>query len=480
MNYVRRAKEKAKAYAARHVVAQMARMLANASDESLIRMTRLAERFMVTDTQRRYVRETRVLLEQGHPALDTMRNFVSRDLHPNYYQNMVVNFFTNALFLGYGIRKEILAKEGIMPPFFFVISPTMRCNLGCYGCYAGQYKKSDELDFDTVCRVISEARDMGMYFVTISGGEPFFYEGLLDIFEKHHDISYQIYTNGTLIDDKAVERLVSLGNAAPAISVEGYEAETDARRGKGTYGKVRDAMGRLKDARALFGFSATVTRHNVDLLSSEEFVDTMVDRGCAFGWYFIYIPIGREPQLDLMPTPAQRDMLRQRVKRMRSTKPILVADFWNDGPLVGGCIAGGRRYLHINCKGDVEPCVFVHFAVDNIKEKSLMEAVKSPFFTSIRERQKINNENPLLPCMIIDHPETLRELVAEYDAYPTHDGAETLVNEMADYLDSYALEYGKLANEAWKNYGKEDIWTRDVWTVEEEELVEADREVADD
>ncbi len=480
MNYVRRAKEKAKAYATRHVVAQMARMLANASDESLIRMTRLAERFMVTDTQRRYVRETRVILEQGHPALDTMRNFVSRDLHPNYYQNMVVNFFTNALFLGYGVRKEILAKEGIMPPFFFVISPTMRCNLNCYGCYAGEYKKSDELDFDTVCRVISEARDMGMYFVTISGGEPFFYERLLDIFEKHHDISYQIYTNGTLIDDKVVERLVSLGNAAPAISVEGYEAETDARRGKGVYGKVRDAMGRLKDAGALFGFSATVTRHNADLLSSDEFVDTMIDRGCAFGWYFIYIPIGREPQLDLMPTPEQRDMLRQRVKHMRSTKPILVADFWNDGPLVGGCIAGGRRYLHINCKGDVEPCVFVHFAVDNIKEKSLMEAIKSPFFTSIRERQRINNENPLVPCMIIDHPETLRELVAEYGAYPTHEGADTLINEMADYLDSYAVEYGKLANEAWKNYGKEDIWTRDVWTVEEEDLVEADREVADD
>ncbi len=465
MNYVRRVREKAKAYTARHLIGQMATMLASASDESLIRMTRLAKRFMITDTQRRYVDEIGALFEQGHPALYLIRNLVRRDLHPNYYQNMVVNFFTNAVLMGYGTRKEILSKEGIMPPFFFVISPTMRCNLNCYGCYAGEYKKSDELDFDTVCRVISEARDMGMYFVTISGGEPFFYEPLLDIFEKHHDISYQIYTNGTFITDEVVARLVELGNAAPAISVEGYEAETDARRGKGTYAKVRDAMGRLKDAKALFGFSATVTKHNVDLLSSEEFVDTMVDRGCAFGWYFLYIPIGREPQLDLMPTPEQRDMLRQRVKRMRATKPILVADFWNDGPLVGGCIAGGRRYLHINCKGDVEPCVFVHFAVDNIKEKSLMEAIKSPFFDGIRERQ-VNNENPLLPCMIIDHPETLRELVAEHGAYPTHEGADTVINEMADYLDRYAEEYGKLAAEAWKNYGKEDIWTRDVWTVE--------------
>ena len=475
MNYVQKAKTKAKMYAARHAIGQMVKMLANASDENLIRLTRLAERFMVTEAQRQYVRDTRNIFEQGHPAMDMIRKFLSRDIHPNYYQNMVVNFFTNAIFQGYGIRKEILAKEGVMPPFFFVISPTMRCNLNCYGCYAGEYTKTDELDFDTVSRLLSEAKELGIYFITISGGEPFFYDGLLDLFEKHHDLAYQIYTNGTLIDDKVVERLISLGNAAPAISVEGYEAETDARRGKGTYGKICDAMSRLKDAGALFGFSATVTRYNVDLLSSDEFVDTMIDRGCAFGWYFIYIPIGRKPQLDLMPTPDQRDMLRQRVKHMRSAKSILVADFWNDGPLVGGCIAGARRYMHINCKGDVEPCVFVHFAVDNIKEKSLMEVVKSPFFTSIRERQRVNNKNPLLPCMIIDHPETLREVVAEHGAYPTHGGAETLITEMADYLDRYAVEYAKLGNKAWKSYGKKDIWTRDVWTVEEKEaeMVEA-------
>ena len=103
-----------------------------------------------------------------------------------------------------------------------------------------------------------------------------------------------------------------------------------------------------------------------------------------------------------------------------------------------------------------------------------MEVVKSPFFSSIRERQKVNNENPLVPCMIIDHPETLREVVAEHGAHPTHEGAETLITEMADYLDRYAVEYGKLANEAWKGYGKKDIWTRDVWTVvEEEEMIEA-------
>jgi MoaA/NifB/PqqE/SkfB family radical SAM enzyme len=471
VNYIHKARARAKTYVAGRVVGQVARMLANASDENLIRLTRVVERAMLTDTQRRYVQETRHLFEEKHPIMSMVRSLLSRDIHLNYHRGLVNNLFTNAAFRGYGIRREILAREGITPPSFLVISPTMRCNLRCYGCYAGQYTKADELDYDTVSRIISEAKEIGMYFITISGGEPFYYEGLLDLFEEHHDVSFQVYTNGTLIDEKVTERLVSLGNAAPAISVEGHEAETDARRGKGTYRKVCDTMARLRDARAMFGFSATVTRHNVDLLSSEEFVDTMIDRGCAFGWYFIYIPIGRKPQLDLMPTPEQRDMLRQRVKAMREEKPIFLADFWNDGPWVGGCISGGRRYLHINSKGDVEPCVFVHFAVDNIKNKSLIEVIKSPFFSSIREAQK-RHKNLLLPCMIIDHPQALREAIAKHSAYPTHEGAETLVTEMAEHLDNYASEYAKLADEAWKEYGKQDIWTRDVWTVSEEEISE--------
>ncbi len=465
MRYV----QKAKKYAARGVVNQMAKMLANASDANLIRMTKMAEMLMITEMQKKYVRNTRSIFEQGHPGLSMIRKLMSRDIHPNYHKNLVANLFANSFLFGYGVRKEFQEQEGETPPSFLVISPTMKCNLNCYGCYAGQYKKSEELDFDTVDRIVSEAKDLGMYFVTISGGEPFTYDKLFDLFEKHNDMAFQIYTNGTLIDEDATERLVELGNASPAISVEGYEEETDARRGKGTYKLVSESMARLKDAGALFGFSATVTRHNMDILSSPEFIDRMIDRGCAFGWYFIYIPIGRKPQLDLMPTPEQRDLLRQRVKQMRDEKDIFIADFWNDGPLVGGCIAGGRRYLHINSKGDVEPCVFAHFAVDNIKDKSLREAINSPFFKGIRERQKVNNKNPLLPCMIIDHPETLREVVAKHGAYPTHDGAETILTEMADYLDEYSAEYAKLGNKAWKNYTKKDIWTRDVWKGEEEE-----------
>jgi hypothetical protein len=141
---------------------------------------------------------------------------------------------------------------------------------------------------------------------------------------------------------------------------------------------------------------------------------------------------------------------------MRREQKSLLADFWCDGPLVGGCMAGGRNYLHINQNGDIEPCVFAHFAVDNIKDKSLEEALKGDFFRSIRERIPYH-PNLLRPCMIIDHPYILRESVAKSGAVPTHPEAQGIVTELADDLDRYGEEYGRLADEVWMEDYQEEV-----------------------
>jgi hypothetical protein len=219
-----------------------------------------------------------------------------------------------------------------------------------------------------------------------------------------------------------------------------------------------ETMDRLWEKGMIFGFSATVTRHNVDTLTSEEFIDNMIEKGCSFGWYFIYVPVGKNPDMELMVKPEQRDGLRRSLQRIRSNKPIFVGDFWNDGCWVGGCIAGGREYLHIIHNGDVEPCVFTHFAVDNIKEKSLKEVISSPFFRSIQKRQPYN-DNLLMPCMLIDAPQVLREIVAETGAHPTHPGAEALITSLAAKVDQYARRYGEIADRVWEEeYLADPVW----------------------
>jgi MoaA/NifB/PqqE/SkfB family radical SAM enzyme len=361
----------------------------------------------------------------------------------------MIEYAANQMFDASEKRKKFKEKYGFRAPLVMVISPSMRCNLRCYGCYAGEYSQADDLDSALLERVICEAEDMGIVYTVVSGGEPFFSKDVLKMWEKHNNMLFQVYTNGTLIDQEMAQRLAEYGNVVPCISVEGYKEETDLRRGKGTYERILAAMDNLNEEGVIFGFSATATRQNNELISSDEFVDFYMNKGCFIGWYFNYVPIGRKPALELMPTPEQRVDRWKRIRRMRQEKPILLADFWCDGPLSGGCIAGGRSYFHVNNHGDVEPCVFTHFATDNLKDTSLADALGSPLFRAIRSRQPYC-PNLLRPCMIIDNPTVLREVVSESNAHPTHPGAETIICELAEELDRYAAAYAELADEAWK------------------------------
>jgi len=380
-------------------------------------------------------------LDTGHPAMGVARRFLTQ-LNSNVRKAFVDSLIIKGTLLAPEKRHAIESELGYYPPSTIVISPSMKCNLKCYGCYAGSYDKEEELTFDDVNRIINEAKEIGIHFVVFSGGEPFFWKPLMRVFETHRDVFFLIYTNGTLLDDDTVDRIAELGNICPAISCEGFEEETDKRRGKGIFKKVDRAMRRLRDKGAPVSFSATATRHNLDTITSDEFIDYLIDAGCIMGWYFSYMPIGREPKLELMPTPTQRVELSRRVKDLRSRKGIVLIDFWNDGEFSGGCIAGGRKYLHINNRGDVEPCVFCHFAVDNIHEKPLKEALASDFFRAIRARQPYNPDLRR-PCIMIDNPAVLREVVRETGAHGTHEGAESLITDFADALDKYAEEFGE-------------------------------------
>jgi hypothetical protein len=207
----------------------------------------------------------------------------------------------------------------------------------------------------------------------------------------------------------------------------------------------------LRREGVFYGASITQTRKNTETILSDKFWQMLLDKGCYVVWVFQFLPIGKDPDLELMPTPEQRFALREKVEEIRGRLPIFIGDFWNDGPYVGGCIASGRRYLHINNRGDIEPCAFVHFSVDNIKEKPLKEALKSPFFRYLRERQPFSDGNLLAPCMIIDSPQVLREAVKRFAAYPTHEGADVILDgEISQGLDLYSKRWRQLTDPIWK------------------------------
>jgi len=437
---------RAKRYSIEKFTANALSLLANASTENLIRLTYLAEKIPQKESYREKIRWIRTLFQTDHPGLTIARR-VLNETHPLHRKKLVSNLIVNQLLVGTNRRKAFEAERGFYPPDAMLISPTMRCNLNCFGCYSGAYSQED-LPYEVLDRLMGECKEMGIHLVLMTGGEPFLRKDLFNLFEKHEDMMFQIYTNATLIDDKMIDRFVALGNVAPAISLEGLREETDGRRGKGQFDRIVKVMDGLQRAGIFFAVSTTQTSQNSDVLASDAFIDFLVEKGCILLWNFHYVPIGRNPDLSLMATPEQRNRMRERLAYFRATKPILFVDFWNDGCLTQGCIAAGRKYFHVNARGDVEPCVFCHFASDNIKEKSLAEALNSPLFREMRSHQPFS-ENYFRPCLLIDHPQQGREFALQYAQYFTHEGAERLFTDLAQALDQYAKAYGEIAEPAW-------------------------------
>jgi len=370
------------------------------------------------------------------------------------------------------IKEEWRKKYGEGPPGFLVISPTKACNLKCYGCYANAAKETDKLPKEIFERIIKEAIELwGVRFFVISGGEPLMYkdkgEDFLDIISKFKEAIFLFYTNGLLIDEKKAKRMAEMGNVTPAISVEGFQPKTDKRRGEGTFDKILKVMRILKENKVLFGISLTATRDNCEELLSDEFIDFFFFKvGAAYGWLFHYMPIGRDCDPSLMPTPRQRVWMWQRSWEIIKKKKIILADFWNHGTVSYGCIAGGREggYFHINWHGDCAPCVFFPYATSNIIEiynrgGNLNDVIFTPFFKAIRSWQKEYgflsggkvSGDWLRPCPIRDHFLTAKKIIKEYNAYPIDYAPEVIdeKNYIAEMVD-YDEKLEKLTSPIWQ------------------------------
>lgn len=361
-------------------------------------------------------------------------------------------------------------QYGGNPPTFLTISPGKTCNLQCEGCYASAGPSAEKMDWTTFDRIITEAKDLwGVQFQVISGGEPFAYrsegKGIIDAAEKHPDVFFMVYTNGTLIDDQMAERLAAAGNIMPAISVEGWREKTDARRGAGVFDKIVAAMERLRRAGVVFGVSLTATRDNAEELFSDEFMDFLFEEhGAFFGWIFHYMPIGRSYTLDLMPTPEQRNWMWKRSWDFLQQRDYLLFDFWNHATLSNGCFAAGRSliggYLYIDWTGAVAPCVFVPYSPVNVFETyahggTLNDIWANPFFEDIRKWQKDymqNNGNCLSPCLNRDHHKVLNQLITQYEPIPMDENARSalLDPEYQRGLEDYGEAYKVISEPIWQ------------------------------
>ena len=375
---------------------------------------------------------------------------VLNDIDKDVLKATFENFFLNANIIGWPKQEEYRKKYQCNIPWAILLDPTSACNLHCTGCWAAEYGHKLNLSYEDLDSIITQGKKLGIYFYMYTGGEPLVRKkDLIRLCEKHNDCAFHAFTNGTLIDEEMCKEMVRVGNLSVSISLEGYEEVNDSRRGAGCFDKVTHAMDLMKQYGLIFGTSICYTSKNYKVVTSDEFLDMIIEKGARFSWYFHYMPVGNDASTELLLDPDQREYMYHRIREIRAMKggkPIFAFDFQNDGEYVGGCIAGGRNYCHINPKGDVEPCVFIHYSGANIREKSLLECLKQPLFMAYRDNQPFN-DNMLRPCPMLENPEILQRMVHETGAHSTDVEEAEPVEHLCGKCEAYACEWKETADE---------------------------------
>lgn len=399
---------------------------------------------------------TNVIKSRGNWYDLIMRIF---SLNPKMRTKLLKALIVDGNLLAWPQQEKNREKYQCNIPWAILLDPTSACNLHCTGCWAAEYGYKQNLSFDDIDSIVTQGKELGTHIYIYTGGEPLVRKhDLIRICEKHQDCVFLCFTNSTLIDEAFCDDMIRVANFVPAISAEGNERTTDARRGKGTYEKIEHAMKLLRERNLPFGISTCWTSANVDTVATEENMDWMIREGALFCWYFYFMPVGRSATSELMPTPEQREHMYRFIREMREKKPLFTLDFQNDGEFVGGCIAGGRRYLHINAAGDVEPCVFIHYSNANIHDVCLLDALRSPLFMKYYEGQPFN-DNYLKPCPMLENPDVLPKMVAEAGAMSTDLVEKESPEQLREKTRAAAKAWSSVAELIW-NDPKDPLYTK--------------------
>ena len=310
-----------------------------------------------------------------------------------------------------------LEEEGLHVPGFLIASITSSCNLHCAGCYSrcsnatNDAPPVDQLSSEEWLRIFREAEALGISFIMLAGGEPMIRRDIVEAAGKMRNIIFPVFTNGTFIDQRYFKLLDECRNLVPVLSIEGGQEITDARRGSGIYKLVTENMQRFQEKGLIFGASITVTTENVREVSAPAFLDTLMGRGCKLVIFVEFVPVTEEAR-HLAPGDAEREYLAKAMETLREKySEAVLLSFPGDELAMGGCMAAGREFFHINSHGGAEPCPFSPYSDVNIRDTSLRAAIASPLFQRLQTEGILSGEH-VGGCVLYEKRELVESIAA--------------------------------------------------------------------
>ncbi|WP_405307063.1 radical SAM/SPASM domain-containing protein [Methanobrevibacter sp.] len=307
-------------------------------------------------------------------------------------------------------------QNGKNIPAFLIASITSSCNLHCTGCYSrandacSDDEPKNQLSGEQWEDIFMQAKEIGISFIVLAGGEPLIREDVIINASKYPEILFPIFTNGTLLDDDYLKLFDDNRNLVPILSIEGGEEVTDSRRGEGVYGQLVESMKVMKSKNIIFGASLTFTKENISSLISNDFINKLHDLGCKVVFFIEYVPMNHET-IELAPGDSERELLFGEIDRLRNDyRDMLFMSFPGDEKLSDGCLAAGRGFFHINSHGGAEPCPASPYSDTNLCDTSLIEALDSNLFKSLRDGGILMDDHEG-GCVLFEHRDEVEKIL---------------------------------------------------------------------
>jgi MoaA/NifB/PqqE/SkfB family radical SAM enzyme len=237
---------------------------------------------------------------------------------------------------------------------------------------------------DRIWKLVEEAKELGISFIVLAGGEPLMRPNILDLSKETPEIMFMMFTNGLLINGEVLKEIAENRNIVPLLSLEGYQIDTDGRRGSGVYGVLLQSIAKLKEEKVFWGASLTMTRSNFEEVTDENFIKQLVNSGCKFFMLVEYTPVITGTESWVLAEEQKSRVISIRDSFRSKFPALFIALPWDEDE-IGGCLSAGRGFVHISAEGNVEPCPFIAYSDTNLKNMSLKEALQSKMLKTIRE-----------------------------------------------------------------------------------------------
>ena len=308
-------------------------------------------------------------------------------------------------FVSYWSGYAIAPKPSVM-----YLELTYRCNLRCGFCErwkVGPSLASQELTTDEVKRTISQAYQIGVRYLGLTGGEVLLRRDVFELgqFAKELGMNVSVASNGTLINEGNIDRVLSSFDSV-AISFDGVSAAThDSLRGvSGAFEAALTTLTRLISHRMACGINMVVNRENFREI--EAYIDFFsqkvkhIQLTPIHNYEASYLKVKEELKgIDI--GEFNKEWL-----RLSQKYPFLRRGFYRNLPLFLSdpeslrhafvCFAASAVFF-VNPYGEVFPCEFYRQSMGNLKEKSLVKIW--------REAKQLRRliSSPQRPCVCWTH-----------------------------------------------------------------------------